>query len=50
MDIRNNFLFQKYGQKLEQAAQGGGAVTILGGFQAIFRCSKGHALEGKHWW
>lgn len=33
---------------MEQGAQGGGGVTILGGFQETWKCgTQGHALVGK---
>ena len=33
---------------MEQAAQGGGGVTILGGFQETWKCgTQGHSLVGK---
>ena len=36
---------------LEQAAQGGGGVTIPGVIQGILRCcTEGHGLVGKYWW
>ena len=41
------FLYWKGGQGLEQAAQGGGGVTIHGGVQKMRRCGTlGHGLAG----
>ena len=38
MDIRKNVLISKSGAAVAQAAQGGGAVTIPGGVQELWRC------------
>ena len=41
------FLHWKSGQALDQAAQGGGGVTIPGGIQKMCRCgTSGHGLAG----
>ncbi len=41
------FLLRMNGEALEQAAQGGGGVTILGGFQETCRYgTEGHGLVG----
>ena len=41
------FLYWKSGQALEQAAQGGGGVTIPGGVQKMCKCgTSGHGLAG----
>ena len=41
----------KSGDALEQAAQGGGRVTVPGSVQETFnRCTKGHGLVRKYWW
>ena len=41
---------QKEESELEQAAQGGGGVTVPGSDQEMFRCgTKIHSLVGKYW-
>jgi len=46
------FLFQESGQTLEQAAQGGGGVTIPGGVQETWGCGiEGLVgMVGMGWW
>ena len=43
---QEKFLLRKSGEVLEQAAQGSGGVTILGGVHEKGRCgTEGHGLE-----
>jgi len=49
LDVRKNF-FSKSDAVLEQAAQGGGTVTIPGGLQEKDRCgTEWCGLVGMHW-
>jgi len=49
LNVRKYFSERAVG--LEQAAQGGGGVSIPGHVQETFRCGgKGHGLLGKYWW
>jgi len=47
LDIVKNFVTERVGQALEQAAQGSGGVTVPGGVKKMCRCStSGHGLAG----
>lgn len=47
LNIRKKNNLRKSGQALEQAAQGGGGVTSIGGVRELLRCgTEEHSLVG----
>ena len=38
LNIKKKFVLVKSGEALEQAARGGGGVTVPGGVQGMWRC------------